>query len=77
MLYMYLKYLFLLVCFIIPEKPLWGEDNLLKQFIVIFSLFLVFKVFDEDNDSNLNVKEWVFGLSKFLRGTFKEQTDCN
>lgn len=38
--------------------------------------FLVFKVFDEDNDGNLNMKEWVFGLSKFLRGTFKEQIDC-
>jgi len=35
----------------------------------------VFKVFDEDNDGNLNMKEWVFGLSKFLRGTVKEHID--
>ncbi|RMX54779.1 calaxin-like [Pocillopora verrucosa] len=35
----------------------------------------VFRVFDEDNDGNLNMKEWVCGLSKFLKGTFKEQMD--
>jgi len=36
----------------------------------------VFKVFDEDNDSNINMKEWVCGFSKFLRGTTKEKMDC-
>jgi len=35
----------------------------------------VFKVFDEDNDSNINMKEWVCGFSKFLRGTTKEKMD--
>ena len=45
-------------------------------FNLIFFLFSVFKVFDEDNDGNLNMKEWVFGLSKFLRGTVKEHIDC-
>ena len=36
----------------------------------------MFKVFDEDNDSNINMKEWVCGFSKFLRGTNKEKMDC-
>lgn len=39
-------------------------------------LLTVFKVFDEDNDSNINMKEWVCGFSKFLRGTNKEKMDC-
>ena len=41
-----------------------------------FSLFTVFKVFDEDNDSYISMKEWVCGFSKFLRGTTKEKMDC-
>ena len=36
----------------------------------------MFRVFDEDNDGNLNMKEWVCGLSKLLRGTLDEQIDC-
>ncbi|KAJ7365179.1 EF-hand calcium-binding domain-containing protein 1 [Desmophyllum pertusum] len=35
----------------------------------------VFRVFDEDNDGILNMKEWVVGLSKFLKGTKQEQMD--
>ncbi|XP_011362986.2 EF-hand calcium-binding domain-containing protein 1-like [Pteropus vampyrus] len=33
----------------------------------------VFFAFDEDNDNCINVKEWVKGLSVFLRGTFEEK----
>ncbi|XP_006155601.1 EF-hand calcium-binding domain-containing protein 1-like [Tupaia chinensis] len=33
----------------------------------------VFFAFDEDNDNYINVKEWVKGLSVFLRGTFEEK----
>ncbi|XP_076980108.1 calaxin-like isoform X2 [Tamandua tetradactyla] len=33
----------------------------------------VFFVFDKDNDNRINVKEWVKGLSVFLRGTFEEK----
>ncbi|XP_076980109.1 calaxin-like isoform X3 [Tamandua tetradactyla] len=33
----------------------------------------LFFVFDKDNDNRINVKEWVKGLSVFLRGTFEEK----
>jgi len=33
----------------------------------------VFKAFDTDNDSAINMKEWVFGLSIFLRGSLMEK----
>uniref|UniRef100_A0A8D2BDN2 EF-hand domain-containing protein n=1 Tax=Sciurus vulgaris TaxID=55149 RepID=A0A8D2BDN2_SCIVU len=33
----------------------------------------VFSAFDRDNDNYINAKEWVKGLSVFLRGTFEEK----
>ncbi|KAJ1101023.1 hypothetical protein NDU88_006097 [Pleurodeles waltl] len=33
----------------------------------------VFRAFDKDNDSYINVTEWVQGLSVFLRGTLDER----
>ncbi|XP_074235536.1 calaxin-like [Saimiri boliviensis] len=33
----------------------------------------VFFAFDKDNDNYINIKEWVKGLSVFLRGTFEEK----
>ncbi|XP_033848074.3 calaxin isoform X2 [Acipenser ruthenus] len=33
----------------------------------------VFRAFDKDNDSNVSVKEWIEGLSVFLRGTLDEK----
>ncbi|KAK1880270.1 EF-hand calcium-binding domain containing protein 1 [Dissostichus eleginoides] len=33
----------------------------------------VFRTFDKDNDSFVSMKEWVEGLSVFLRGTLEEQ----
>ncbi|NXJ91312.1 EFCB1 protein, partial [Corythaixoides concolor] len=33
----------------------------------------VFRIFDRDNDSCINVVEWVEGLSVFLRGTLEER----
>ncbi|KAA0710419.1 EF-hand calcium-binding domain-containing protein 1 [Triplophysa tibetana] len=33
----------------------------------------VFRAFDKDNDSYISVKEWVEGLSLFLRGTLEEK----
>ncbi|XP_051527097.1 calaxin isoform X1 [Myxocyprinus asiaticus] len=33
----------------------------------------VFRAFDKDNDSYISVKEWVEGLSVFLRGTLEEK----
>ncbi|XP_037692594.1 EF-hand calcium-binding domain-containing protein 1-like [Choloepus didactylus] len=33
----------------------------------------VFFAFDKDKDNRINVKEWVKGLSVFLRGTFEEK----
>ena len=41
---------------------------------VIFHL-TVFRVFNEENDGNLSVREWIKGLSK-LKGKEKEQIDC-
>ncbi|KAI4543922.1 hypothetical protein MG293_006716 [Ovis ammon polii] len=37
----------------------------------------VFFAFDKDNDNYINVKEWVKGLSVFLRGTFEEKLKCS
>ncbi|XP_066571567.1 calaxin isoform X2 [Amia ocellicauda] len=33
----------------------------------------VFRAFDKDNDSYVNIREWVGGLSVFLRGTLDEK----
>ncbi|XP_078198889.1 calaxin-like [Callithrix jacchus] len=33
----------------------------------------LFFAFDKDNDNYINIKEWVKGLSVFLRGTFEEK----
>ena len=35
----------------------------------------VFRVFNEENDGNLSMREWIMGLSK-IKGTPKEQIDC-
>lgn len=39
-------------------------------------VFAVFRTFDKDNDGFLSVKEWITGLSVFLRGTFDEKIKC-
>ena len=36
----------------------------------------VFRVFDEDSDSVLDQKEWIKGMSVFLRGNLEEKTKC-
>jgi len=33
----------------------------------------IFRAFDQDNDSNISMEEWIYGLSVFLRGTLEEQ----
>ncbi|CAB4037340.1 EF-hand calcium-binding domain-containing 1-like, partial [Paramuricea clavata] len=33
----------------------------------------VFRAFDKDNDSSINMEEWILGLSVFLRGTMEEK----
>eukprot|EP00112_Aurelia_sp_Birch-Aquarium-sp1_P003231 Seg136.1 transcript_id=Seg136.1/GoldUCD/mRNA.D3Y31 product="EF-hand calcium-binding domain-containing protein 1" protein_id=Seg136.1/GoldUCD/D3Y31 len=35
----------------------------------------VFKAFDADNDGAISMKEWIFGLSIFLRGTLQEKIE--
>lgn len=37
---------------------------------------IVFRVFDEDSDSHLDQKEWIKGMSIFLRGNMEEKTKC-
>ena len=45
--------------------------------IILLSLcLLVFKAFDRDNDSFVNMEDWVKGLSVFLRGSLEEQMHC-
>lgn len=39
-------------------------------------LCLVFKGFDKDGDSFVNMEEWIRGLSVFLRGTLDEHLKC-
>ncbi|KAM5211358.1 calaxin isoform 3-T3 [Hipposideros larvatus] len=36
----------------------------------------VFRGFDKDNDGCVNVSEWIYGLSLFLRGTLEEKMKC-
>ena len=36
----------------------------------------VFRAFDADSDSLISMKDWVLGLSIFLRGSLEEKTDC-
>lgn len=36
----------------------------------------VFKTFDKDNDGYVSMKEWIQGLSVFLRGTLDEKIKC-
>ena len=36
----------------------------------------VFRAFDRDNDSYINMNEWVEGLSIFLRGNLDEKIRC-
>jgi len=36
----------------------------------------VFRAFDADSDSLISMKDWVVGLSIFLRGSLEEKTDC-
>jgi len=37
---------------------------------------IVFKAFDKDSDSFVNMEEWIRGLSVFLRGTLDEHLKC-
>ena len=39
-------------------------------------MFVVFKAFDKDNDSFINMTEWTEGLSIFLRGSDEEKIRC-
>ena len=36
----------------------------------------VFRAFDEDLDGFISMKDWVQGLSTFLRGSLDEKTKC-
>lgn len=42
----------------------------------LYFVVTVFKAFDKDNDSYINLEEWVRGLSVFLRGTREEHMKC-
>lgn len=48
----------------------------LKKDQALTLVFTVFRTFDKDNDGFLSVKEWITGLSVFLRGTFDEKIKC-
>ncbi|XP_062414440.1 calaxin isoform X2 [Pungitius pungitius] len=37
----------------------------------------VFRTFDRDNDSSVSTKEWIAGLSIFLRGSLDDKIKCN
>jgi len=39
-------------------------------------LCVVFKAFDKDGDSFVNMEEWIRGLSVFLRGSLREHVKC-
>ena len=36
----------------------------------------MFRAFDKDSDSFINLHEWIEGLSIFIRGTLDEKIDC-
>lgn len=46
------------------------------QYILHIICPAVFRTFDKDNDSFVSVKEWIEGLSIFLRGTLEEKIKC-
>ncbi|XP_073235476.1 calaxin-like [Porites lutea] len=52
------------------------RDFLHKEFGLTEDIMLdrVFRVFNEENDGNLSMREWIMGLSK-IKGTPKEQID--
>merc|ERR1712049_67748 len=52
------------------------RDILFKTFMMTddMSLDRVFWAFDEDNDGYISMKEWVNGLSVFLRGDLDEKS---
>ncbi|XP_065804107.1 calaxin isoform X3 [Labrus bergylta] len=47
------------------------EQNHLKEDQKKWTAF--FRTFDKDNDGSVSVKEWIEGLSVFLRGTLEEK----
>ncbi|KAK2182854.1 hypothetical protein NP493_333g02078, partial [Ridgeia piscesae] len=51
------------------------RDILHKDFDMTDDIIMdrVFKAFDRDNDSFVNMEDWVKGLSVFLRGSLEEQ----
>ncbi|XP_040116219.1 EF-hand calcium-binding domain-containing protein 1-like isoform X2 [Oryx dammah] len=50
------------------------DQKVLKRLVESISKSVnLFFAFDKDNDNYINVKEWVKGLSVFLRGTFEEK----
>ncbi|KAM9385702.1 calaxin [Pholidichthys leucotaenia] len=51
------------------------SDILQKSFGLTDGLILdgVFRTFDKDNDGRISMREWIEGLSIFLRGTLDEQ----
>lgn len=55
---------------------LFKMEVIKKVSVIIISFFVsVFRVFNEENDGNLSMREWIMGLSK-IKGTPKEQIDC-
>ena len=50
---------------------------LLRKWFYWFKFYcLVFRAFDKDSDSFINLTEWVEGLSVFIRGDLEEKIEC-
>ena len=66
--------------FVITTKSLTSSfrDLLHDSFCMTEEILMdrVFRAFDEDLDGFISMKDWVQGLSTFLRGSLEEKTKC-
>lgn len=58
------------------HKCKYITENKSAAQVLCCTSFLVFRGFDKDNDGCVNVSEWIYGLSVFLRGTLEEKMKC-
>ena len=57
-------------------KPFPQRDVLHDSFKMTEEILMdrVFRAFDEDMDGSISMKDWIYGLSTFLRGALDEKT---
>jgi len=72
--YLY-NFSFIILRILVPYRSILHAKCLIVMQCVVY-FYLVFKAFDRDSDSFVNMEEWIRGLSVFLRGTLDEHLKC-